>query len=112
MSTDACPECEPDHIDIQALTFNKARLLGLLIINVVLRLHLLTLYFNSLEVAVVDIEDHTAQMAPMVVGRVDMKYRRVECTPPSGVTISVVRCLFQSLFGPLAYIFEQCVIVA
>lgn len=23
MVTDACPECEPDHIDIQALTFNK-----------------------------------------------------------------------------------------
>ena len=21
--TDSCPECEPDHIDIQALTFNK-----------------------------------------------------------------------------------------
>ncbi len=23
--TDVCPECETDHIDIQALTFNKVR---------------------------------------------------------------------------------------
>lgn len=26
MITDACPECESDHMDIQALTFNKVRL--------------------------------------------------------------------------------------
>jgi expansin (peptidoglycan-binding protein) len=38
MITDCCPECEADHIDIQALTFNK--------------------------------------MAPMALGRIDIKFRR------------------------------------
>ncbi|BDA46491.1 probable Expansin-A7 at N-terminal half [Coccomyxa sp. Obi] len=51
MITDCCPECGPNHIDIQALTFNK--------------------------------------MAPMAGGRVDMRYRRVACTPPSDMSVIV-----------------------
>ncbi|KAK9906413.1 hypothetical protein WJX75_001467 [Coccomyxa subellipsoidea] len=51
MITDCCPECEPDHIDIQALTFTK--------------------------------------MAPMAGGRVDMRYRRVQCHPPSDLHVIV-----------------------
>ncbi|CAL8462621.1 g2154 [Coccomyxa elongata] len=51
MITDCCPECEPNHIDIQALTFNK--------------------------------------MAPMPNGRVDMRYRRVSCHPPSNMSVIV-----------------------
>lgn len=31
MITDACPECEADHMDIQALTFNKVDILESLI---------------------------------------------------------------------------------
>ncbi|BDA46490.1 probable Expansin-A2 at N-terminal half [Coccomyxa sp. Obi] len=51
MITDSCPECEPNHMDLQALTFNK--------------------------------------VAPMALGRIDMRYRRVECKPPSDMTVIV-----------------------
>ncbi|KAK9906493.1 hypothetical protein WJX75_002830 [Coccomyxa subellipsoidea] len=51
MITDSCPECEPDHLDLQALTFNK--------------------------------------VAPMSLGRIDMRYRRVECKPPSDMNVIV-----------------------
>ncbi|KAK9852113.1 hypothetical protein WJX84_000033 [Apatococcus fuscideae] len=51
MISDECPECEADHIDIQAVTFGK--------------------------------------IAPIGNGRIDIQYRRVECTPPSNMMISV-----------------------
>ncbi|KAL3148841.1 expansin-like protein [Trebouxia sp. C0010 RCD-2024] len=51
MISDVCPECESNHIDIQALTYNK--------------------------------------MAPMLGGRIDMRYRRVECTPPSNLIVNI-----------------------
>lgn len=44
--TDSCPECGSDHMDLQALVFDK--------------------------------------IAPMALGRINMRYRRVDCTPPSG----------------------------
>lgn len=44
--TDSCPECGADHMDLQALVFDK--------------------------------------LAPMALGRINMRYRRVDCTPPSG----------------------------
>lgn len=34
MITDSCPECEPDHLDIQALTFNKMAPMALGRINI------------------------------------------------------------------------------
>ncbi|CAL8464429.1 g3964 [Coccomyxa elongata] len=49
--TDVCPECETDHIDMQALTFNK--------------------------------------IAPMEVGRINIQYRRVECTPPEPLNVDI-----------------------
>jgi len=49
--TDSCPQCEANHLDIQALTFNK--------------------------------------IAPMAVGRIDIQYRRVDCTPPLPVSIAI-----------------------
>ncbi|BDA46488.1 probable Expansin-A7 [Coccomyxa sp. Obi] len=51
MITDSCPECEADHLDIQALTFNK--------------------------------------MAPMALGRIDIQYRRVECTVPQDLNVII-----------------------
>ncbi|CAL8462617.1 g2150 [Coccomyxa elongata] len=51
MITDSCPECEGDHLDIQALTFNK--------------------------------------MAPMALGRIDIQYRRVECTVPQDLNVII-----------------------
>ena len=32
---------------------------------------------------------HVLQIAPMAIGRIDIKYRRVECTPPLPVSISI-----------------------
>ncbi|KAK9839672.1 hypothetical protein WJX81_004788 [Elliptochloris bilobata] len=49
--TDVCPECESDHIDMQALTFNK--------------------------------------IAPMEGGRINIQYRRVECTPPEPLKVNI-----------------------
>ncbi|CAK0756698.1 hypothetical protein CVIRNUC_002477 [Coccomyxa viridis] len=51
MISDSCPECEGDHLDIQALTFNK--------------------------------------MAPMALGRIDIKYRRVACQVPQNLNVIV-----------------------
>ncbi|DBA74271.1 hypothetical protein WJX77_004676 [Trebouxia sp. C0004] len=51
MISDECPECEANHIDMQALTFNK--------------------------------------IAPMLNGRIDIQYRRVECTPPVPVKVQI-----------------------
>ena len=49
----ACPSAagEPDHLDIQALTFNK--------------------------------------IAPIEAGRIDIRYRQVECVPPADINIEV-----------------------
>lgn len=49
--TDTCPECGTDHIDMQALTFNK--------------------------------------IAPMEVGRINIQYRRTECTPPEPLDVDI-----------------------
>eukprot|EP00891_Asterochloris_glomerata_P004481 jgi/Astpho2/4481/fgenesh1_pg.00067_%23_63_t len=51
MISDSCPQCEPDHLDIQALTFNK--------------------------------------IAPIEAGRIDIRYRQVECVPPADINIEV-----------------------
>ncbi|KAK9868666.1 hypothetical protein WJX84_011328 [Apatococcus fuscideae] len=51
MVSDACPECEADHIDLQALTYN--------------------------------------QLGPMALGRIDIKYRRVNCKPPVNMMVDV-----------------------
>ncbi|KAK9819887.1 hypothetical protein WJX72_003612 [[Myrmecia] bisecta] len=51
MVSDACPECEADHVDLQALTFDK--------------------------------------IAPMSVGRIDMQYRRIACTPPNNMVVTI-----------------------
>ena len=32
---------------------------------------------------------HALQIAPMAIGRIDIKYRRVDCTPPLPVSISI-----------------------
>lgn len=69
--TDSCPECAPDHMDLQALVFDK--------------------------------------IAPMALGRINMKYRRVDCTPPSSLGVKVnnnvgpggwVRLVVQKTGGP------------
>ena len=49
--TDSCPECGADHMDIQALVFDK--------------------------------------LSPMALGRINMRYRRVDCTPPSSMGMKV-----------------------
>eukprot|EP00884_Botryococcus_braunii_P014402 jgi/Botrbrau1/22963/Bobra.0030s0035.1 len=49
--TDSCPECEADHIDLQALTFDK--------------------------------------ISPMHLGRINIQYRRVECTPPEPINMNL-----------------------
>eukprot|EP00884_Botryococcus_braunii_P005988 jgi/Botrbrau1/15390/Bobra.43_2s0018.1 len=64
MITDACPECGEDHMDIQALTFNKVRIVHLL------------LYW-------------LLKMAPMAIGRIAMRYRQVECAAPGELKIEV-----------------------
>ncbi|KAK9839069.1 hypothetical protein WJX74_008724 [Apatococcus lobatus] len=51
MVSDACPECEPDHLDLQALTYN--------------------------------------QLGPMALGRMDIKYRRVNCQPPVNMNVNI-----------------------
>ncbi|DBA91943.1 TPA: expansin [Trebouxia sp. C0005] len=51
MISDVCPECEADHLDIQALTYDK--------------------------------------IAPMLSGRIDIQYRRVQCTPPSNLVVNI-----------------------
>ncbi|KAK9837793.1 hypothetical protein WJX74_005149 [Apatococcus lobatus] len=51
MVSDACPECEADHLDLQALTYN--------------------------------------QLGPMELGRIDIKYRRVNCKPPVSMMVDV-----------------------
>ncbi|KAK9850628.1 hypothetical protein WJX84_001010 [Apatococcus fuscideae] len=51
MVSDACPECEADHLDLQALTYN--------------------------------------QLGPMALGRIDIKYRRVNCKPPVNMMVDV-----------------------
>eukprot|EP00887_Chlorella_sp_A99_P003760 scaffold7.g3760.t1 len=50
MISDACPQCEADHIDMQSLSF--------------------------------------AKLASPALGRIDMQYRRVECTPPDDMKAS------------------------
>ncbi|CAL5220563.1 g2600 [Coccomyxa viridis] len=59
--TDTCPECGSDHIDMQALTFNK--------------------------------------IAPMEVGRINIQYRRTECTPPEPLNVDI-----NHNFGPGAWL--------
>ncbi|KAK9869002.1 hypothetical protein WJX84_008231 [Apatococcus fuscideae] len=51
MVSDSCPECEADHLDLQALTYN--------------------------------------QLGPMALGRMDIKYRRVNCKPPVNLMVDV-----------------------
>ncbi|KAK9838025.1 hypothetical protein WJX74_009954 [Apatococcus lobatus] len=51
MVSDFCPECESDHVDLQALTYN--------------------------------------QLGPMALGRMDIKYRRVNCKPPVNMMVDV-----------------------
>ncbi|KAK9820245.1 hypothetical protein WJX72_007952 [[Myrmecia] bisecta] len=54
MISDSCPTCAdgPDHIDMQALTFQK--------------------------------------IAPMSNGRINIRYRRVECTPPADLQVDIM----------------------
>jgi hypothetical protein len=59
--TDSCPECGADHIDMQALVFDK--------------------------------------IAPAAGGRIDIRYRRVSCQPPSAMNMNV-----QSNYGPGAWL--------
>ncbi|GAB4819908.1 hypothetical protein N2152v2_006954 [Parachlorella kessleri] len=52
MITDKCPQCDTDHIDVQALTF--------------------------------------AKMTNPDLGRIKINYRRIECTPPEDMKVSVM----------------------
>lgn len=80
--TDSCPECEADHIDLQALTFNK----------VTHPSHDPYEAQTGQDIVVkccVTDELPWLQIAPMSIGRIDIKYRRVDCTPPNPVTIEI-----------------------
>ena len=83
MISDECPECEADHMDIQAVTFGKVRPL---LIGTGLRK--VCLGFFVLDSALIRLPA-PVQIAPIGNGRIDIQYRRVECTPPSTMVVSV-----------------------
>lgn len=99
--TDVCPECETDHIDMQALTFNKvltrsmspADCCACAGLHAVLCLTLRAAREASRGTKVAASADGQLrgglQIAPMEGGRINIQYRRVECTPPEPLKVNI-----------------------
>ena len=96
MISDECPECEANHIDMQALTFNKVSwsyAVAQLLCSAA-TLHAIHGAEQSHRPSSSQRSDKprkpcTLQIAPMLNGRIDMQYRRVECTPPMPVNVQI-----------------------
>ena len=94
--SDSCPECGADHMDLQALTFDKVRAREC---ECVRRRALGTCARSSAHTTAAHSQSnahrpppHTPpahQIAPMSLGRINMQYRRVECTPPSSINVNL-----------------------
>ena len=124
--TDVCPECESDHIDMQALTFNKVRAEphapasqcspskhelaackgsawtgpACTALAAFTRIHrsvfcVLGMLATGSRLcggkgSLIRLgHDGRAQIAPMEGGRINVQYRRVECTPPEPLKVNI-----------------------
>ena len=97
--TDQCPECESNHLDVQALTWAKVRRYGD-VCSFPLEWVCFALMVSAVPVsrAVQACTRHIGKEADVSLqianpspngGRVNIQYRRVQCVPPSNLFVSV-----------------------
>jgi hypothetical protein len=93
MISDVCPECGTDHIDVQSLSFAKVHARALRSRGVresAGPAHLAHPGRGSITLAPSPPPAPHPQVANPDIGRIKTQYRRVECTPPTDMQISVM----------------------
>ena len=118
MISDKCPECGTDHIDVQSLTFAKVGrgphvvgglwwgagrvLRGCPCLRLLLLLQAAPTLHNTAHPPLSQAlscpllpspafpSPHHVQLAEPGIGRIEMQYRRTECTPPDDIKVGGV----------------------